>query len=185
MKIYTRTGDEGTTALFGGGRVPKTHPRIAAYGTVDETNSFIGLARSLSTGHPEFDRLDELLAAVQEDLFVLGADLATPGDARPSAPRVTMDDVERLEGSIDELEAELPPLKQFILPGGTRTASALHVARTACRRAERLVLAAGESEKLSRAASVYLNRLSDFLFVLARWANRAEGGDERTWPSKT
>lgn len=185
MKIYTRAGDEGTTGLFGGGRVSKTHPRIAAYGTVDETNSFIGLARSLAAAHPESGRLDALLASVQEEMFVLGADLATPADAKARSPRVSDVHVKRLERSIDELEEDLPPLKRFILPGGTPTASALHVARSVCRRAERMVLEAAEEEAVSPLAPVYLNRLSDFLFVLARWANQTEGGREWTWSPNT
>lgn len=181
MKIYTRTGDDGTTGLFGGGRVRKSSPRISAYGTVDEMNSFIGLARSFAVGHPESQRLDPFLAAIQDDLFVLGADLATPASAKAATPRITEERVIALEHAIDELEADLPALKQFILPGGTPAASVLHVARAVCRRAERLVLTAAQSEDLTAAAPVYLNRLSDYLFVLARWANRNAGEAEHTW----
>ncbi len=181
MKIYTRTGDEGTTALFGGGRVPKTSLRIAAYGTVDETNSFIGLARSYAADHPEAARLGAMLAEIQEELFILGADLATPADSKARTPRISKKHVARVEQAIDELEEDLPPLKQFILPGGTHAASALHVARTVCRRGERLVLEAADGETLSDAAAVYLNRLSDYLFVLGRWTNRTAGQEERTW----
>lgn len=181
MKIYTRTGDQGTTGLFGGGRVPKTSPRIAAYGTVDEMSAFIGLARSYTAGHPEAERLDKLLADVQDELFILGADLATPTEAKARTPRITNEHVDRLEQAIDELEEDLPTLKQFILPGGTHAAAVLHVARTVCRRGERLVFEAGESEPLSEFAAVYLNRLSDYLFVLGRWTNRNAGQAERTW----
>lgn len=184
MKIYTRTGDQGTTALFGGGRVSKTHPRIAAYGTVDETNSFVGLARAHAADHPRFDRIDPALSEVQSELFILGADLATPADARAQTPRIDDEHVVRLERGIDELESDLPELKRFILPGGTRAAAVLHVARTVCRRAERLVLTAAEQEPVTPAAPVYLNRLSDYLFVLARWTNRTGGGEEWTWSPK-
>lgn len=181
MKIYTRTGDEGSTGLFGGGRVLKTHPRIAAYGTVDELNSFIGLARSHASEHTERDRIEALLSRVQSELFVLGADLATPAESKAKTARIGDSEVRRLETDIDSLDDDLPPLKQFILPGGTPAASALHVARAVCRRAERLVLVAAEKEDISLSAPVYLNRLSDFLFVLARWVQLKGGGTERTW----
>ncbi|MDX1545576.1 MAG: cob(I)yrinic acid a,c-diamide adenosyltransferase [Rhodothermales bacterium] len=181
MKIYTRTGDHGTTGLFGGGRVPKHHPRIEAYGTVDETNSCIGLARAHLADGPGRERLDPLLAQLQEDLFVLGADLATPPDTRARVPRIENGDVERLERAIDAYEADVPPLKHFILPGGTPAAAALHLARTVCRRAERLTVGAAEHEALTPEAPVYLNRLSDLLFVLARWANHQAGVDEAAW----
>ncbi len=185
MKIYTRTGDEGTTALFGGGRVPKTHPRIEAYGTVDETNSMIGLARSHLGESPDVDQVHRYLAEIQSDLFTLGADLATPERTRAQTVRIDDESVARLEQWIDAIQEELPPIKQFILPAGSAAAAALHVARTTCRRAERLVLRAGESESVSRAALIYLNRLSDLLFVLARWVNRLEGAKELTWSGKT
>ena len=181
MKIYTRTGDTGTTALFGGDRVSKTHPRIVAYGTVDETNAALGLARAHAQGGPGRDRLEPLLARLQEDLFVLGADLATPPQARAHVPRITADHVTRLEETIDSLDDDLPPLKHFIVPGGTPTAAALHVARTVCRRAERHTLEASGQETISPEAVTYLNRLSDLLFVLARWANRQAGIDEAEW----
>ena len=183
MKIYTRTGDDGTTGLFGGGRVPKTHPRIAAYGTVDEINSHLGLARSLLGEHLDSERLDELLDSLQAELFTLGADLATPSGSRAVVPRVSQEQVARLEHTIDQLESELPPLKQFILPGGLPAASAMHVARTVCRRAERLVLEASETEEIAPLASIYLNRLSDLLFVMARWTNRHDPSRENTWSS--
>lgn len=185
MKIYTRTGDEGTTALFGGGRVPKTHPRIEAYGTVDETNSMIGLARAHLGESQDLDRVHRLLAEIQSDLFTLGADLATPESAKARTVRISDDAVARLEQWIDETQEELSPIKQFILPAGSAAAAALHVARTTSRRAERLVLRAGESESISRSALVYLNRLSDLLFVLARLVNKLEGANELTWSGKT
>ena len=181
MKIYTRTGDSGTTALFGGGRVPKTHARIDAYGTVDETNSHLGLARAHLRGSPAEDRLDPVLARLQGELLVLGADLATPADARPSVPRMDADRVARLERDIDAFEADLPPLRHFILPGGDAAGAALHVARTVCRRAERLTVEAAAREAISEQVVIYLNRLSDLLFVLARWAGHAAGVEEEKW----
>ena len=181
MKIYTRTGDEGTTALFGGERVVKSHPRIDAYGTVDEVNSAVGLARSLLRGEPGRDALDAVLARVQAELFVLGADLATPSAAKPTVPRVEAAHVARLEEEIDRFDDALPPLKHFILPGGTSGAAALHLARTVCRRAERLAVAAARLEPISEHAVTYLNRLSDLLFVLARWANQEAGVQDATW----
>ena len=184
MKIYTRTGDSGTTGLFGSDRVAKTHPRIAAYGTVDETNSFIGLARSLLSTHPERERVHSILERIQGELFTLGADLATPPDSKAAVPRITLEHVRDLEVDIDSLEEDLPPLKQFILPGGNEPASAIHVARTVCRRAERLVFEAAATEAISEAGSMYLNRLSDLLFVLARWVNLRGGTGETSWSPK-
>ncbi len=183
MKIYTRTGDAGTTAVFGGDRVRKDHPRIEAYGTVDEANSLLGLARAhLSAGDDaSAERLDAVLGQLQEELFVLGADLATPVGARPVVPRITEDHVERLEALIDDLERDLPDLKHFILPGGAPAGAVLHVARTTCRRAERLVVRAGEAVEINAHAQVYLNRLSDLLFVAARWSNRQAGTREDVW----
>ena len=184
MKIYTRTGDDGTTGLFGGGRVSKTHPRITAYGTVDEANSTLGLALSLAVDHPDSERLQSVIGRIQAELFTLGADLATPEDSRAKVPRITADQVALLEKDIDALEQDLPPLKQFILPGGLPAAAALHVARTVCRRAERLVVEASESEEISPFAAVYLNRLSDLLFVMARWTNRHDPARENTWSAE-
>jgi cob(I)alamin adenosyltransferase len=193
-KIYTRTGDEGTTSLFGGDRVAKTHPRIDAYGTVDETNAHAGLARAhlaraAADGPPTAEapdadavaRLDDVLASVQDDLFVLGADLATPQEAKPVVPRITETHVAALEAHIDAFEDDLPALKHFVLPGGTEAAATLHVARTVCRRAERLVVEVAHLEMINVQAGVYLNRLSDLFFVLARWANHAAGVSEATW----
>ena len=188
-KIYTRTGDSGTTALFGGDRVPKTNPRIAAYGTVDEANSHLGLARAHLSSVEHDDAhddahagaLDATLGRLQEELFVLGADLATPLGARPVVPRITEEQVAHLERDIDAFEAHLPPLTHFILPGGAPAGAALHVARTVCRRAERLTVAAHTEEAVNEQAAVYLNRLSDLLFVLARAANRQAHVREDTW----
>jgi cob(I)alamin adenosyltransferase len=174
VKIYTRTGDDGTTGLFGGARVPKASPRVEAYGTVDELNATLGVARAA-----KLDALtDDLLAQVQVDLFSLGAELATaPGKEEKLAMHlIDARDAERLERAIDQAEANLAPLTSFVLPGGTSGAAALHLARTVCRRAERLVLAIAPEHAAPRAELVvYLNRLSDLLFVLARRAN-AEGG---------
>jgi cob(I)alamin adenosyltransferase len=181
MKIYTRTGDTGTTALFGGNRVPKSHPRIDAYGTVDEANSVLGLVRALLANAPGADRLTPLLTRIQDDLFVLGADLATPSGSRAQVPRINQEHVARLEQDIDAFEADLSPLKHFILPGGSQVAATLHIARTVCRRAERRTVEAAALEDIHDEAVVYLNRLSDLLFVLARWANRQAGIDEAEW----
>lgn len=185
MKIYTRTGDQGTTALFGGDRVTKAHPRIEAYGTVDETNSWIGLIRAHLREQPGADTLDPVLARIQEEMLVLGADLATPSGARATVPRITTDDVAQLERDIDRFDAALPPLKQFILPGGTPAAASLQVARTVCRRAERLAIRAAGAEPINEHATIYLNRLSDLLFVLARWVNRQAGVDEAAWQPRS
>ncbi len=180
-KIYTKTGDDGTTGLFGGQRVTKDSLRIESYGTVDELNSVIGQARTLGMT-PEHD---ELLGQVQETLFVLGADLATPADREPSSfvlPRVTADDIACLERTIDGLEETLPPLKSFILPGGTAAGATLHVARTVCRRAERRVVTLlGTDGGVGGLPVQYLNRLSDLLFVLARAVNHVAGVEEHPW----
>ncbi|UMY18089.1 cob(I)yrinic acid a,c-diamide adenosyltransferase [Methylobacterium organophilum] len=179
-RIYTRTGDKGTTGLANGERRSKDDLRVEAYGTVDETNACIGLARL----HAE-PKLDALLAAIQNDLFDLGADLATPPSEEPlgyEPLRIVPSQVTRLETEIDALNADLAPLKSFVLPGGSPAAAALHLARTVCRRAERLVvsLSALESEKISPEALQYLNRLSDFLFVAGRVAN-GNGADDVLW----
>jgi cob(I)alamin adenosyltransferase len=178
MKIYTRTGDDGSTALFAGGRVPKHHLRVEAYGTVDELNSAIGLARGLRA----LPGTDDRLHVVQRQLFHLGADLATPLDAHSSyVVRVRPDEVLWLEMQIDTMTAEIPPLKAFILPGGVLAAAQIHVARTICRRAERVTTALSEVEPLSPQTLPYLNRLSDFLFTLARWENHHSGTPEEKW----
>ena len=179
-RIYTRTGDKGTTALADGQRRSKADLRVETYGTVDETNACVGLACL----HAE-PRLKALLLAVQNDLFDLGADLATPvGDEPPAYEplRIVAAQVKRLEADIDALNADIPPLRSFVLPGGSPASSALHLARTVCRRAERLAveLAARDGEVVSAEALKYLNRLSDFLFVAGRAAN-ANGADDVLW----
>jgi len=180
-RIYTRTGDDGTTSLFGGERVAKGNPRIDAYGTVDEANSVVGVARAHLASEPGADRLDPVLRDVQEELFVLGADLATPLDAEPIVPRIKDYHVEQVEKRIDDFDADLKPLKKFVLPGGSPAGATLHSGRTVCRRAERLSVQAGTSIPINDDALVYLNRLSDLLFVLARWANKQAGMREDTW----
>ncbi len=181
MKIYTKTGDDGTTGLFGGDRVSKTHPRIIAYGTVDETNAFIGMARS-HLGETDWAmKADAMLVRIQEELFVLGGDLASPGDVKYPVPRIEPQHVARLEEELDKMDTDLPPLKHFILPGGHRTAAALHIARTVCRRAERETIRAAKTEDISDNAIHYLNRLSDFFFVLARWVNQKSGVSDTEW----
>lgn len=180
-KIYTRTGDAGTTRLANGQQVSKASARVDAYGAVDETNACIGLARLHASADPE---LDQMLARVQNELFDLGADLATPS-AKDEANTLRMveSQVERLEGEIDAMNERLPPLASFILPGGTPAAAHLHQARTVARRAERIAVALVESgEPVSSTAMKYLNRLSDFLFVAARHAND-EGASEVFWKS--
>jgi len=185
VKIYTRTGDEGETGLFGAGRVPKNHIRVDAYGQVDELNATIGFALALEP--QTFCR--ELLETTQRDLFTIGAELATP-DAeklakalRDRGPPVGREHVIVLEQAIDRYTNQVPPLKQFILPGGVPKAAALHVARTVCRRAERAVVTLYRKHKTGASSSVipYLNRLSDLLFVLARAANHAAGSAETPW----
>jgi len=180
-RIYTRSGDDGTTSLFGGERVGKGNPRIDAYGTVDEINSVVGVARSHLDGEPGAERLDAVLNDLQEELFILGADLATPVGAEPIVPRIQESHVEQLEERIDTFDSDLNPLKAFILPGGAPAGATLHSARTVCRRAERLVVQAGSSIPINEQAPVYLNRLSDLFFVLARWANKQAGIREDTW----
>jgi len=180
-KIYTRTGDEGDTGLFGGGRVSKDHPRVEAYGDVDELNAVIGQARSVEM----MPRIDEVLAPIQRDLFAIGALLATPDldKMREQLAKALISDerIAQMEQSIDDGEAELEPLKAFIMPGGTPKAAALHVARTVCRRAERAVIRLQHDVEIPQVVIIYLNRLSDLLFVLARVANRRAGAGEVTW----
>jgi cob(I)alamin adenosyltransferase len=178
MKIYTRTGDDGTTGLFAGGRVKKTHLRVEAYGTVDELNSVLGLARALKPA----EAVDTDLERVQNVLFNLGADLATPLKADAAwVVRIVPEQIVWLESSIDSMTAVLPALKNFILPGGTPAAAQIHVGRTICRRAERLAVALSEDGSINAQALVYLNRLSDWLFTLARYENHLSGADETVW----
>jgi cob(I)alamin adenosyltransferase len=186
-KVYTKTGDGGSTRLVGGRSVSKSDVRIEAYGTVDELNSVVGLARtfnSRSANSPEsMAKIDTMLAKIQNDLFCVGADLATlPEDRWEGMDRLSMVDVERLENWIDELNGELPELKEFILPGGGPVGSFLHQARTICRRAERVVVSLGQTAPESlEIALPYLNRLSDYLFVLSRWAVKELGEPEYLW----
>ena len=193
MKIYTKTGDDGETGLFGGPRVPKDHLRIEAYGTVDELNSVVGLVRlytsATSAGAASLGQstrtalqsLDEQLERVQNQLFDLGAALATPEPLKFGIVGVTDEAVAALEQSIDRFEQGLEPLKQFILPGGTPAAAHLHLARTVCRRAERLVVGLARQSDISPLGVIYLNRLSDWLFVAARWVNHAAGVADVPW----
>jgi cob(I)alamin adenosyltransferase len=181
MKIYTKTGDAGQTGLFGGGRVAKDDLRVEAYGDVDELNAVLGMARSIEM----MPRIDEVLVPIQRDLFAIGALLATPDREKMSQhlekARITDERIAELEHAIDDAELELEPLRAFILPGGTPKAAALHVARTVCRRAERHVVRLQNDVELPPLAVIYLNRLSDLLFTLARLANRRAGAGEVTW----
>ncbi len=183
MKIYTKTGDDGQTGLFGGPRIAKHAPRIEAYGTVDELNAVLGLVRCELDGAAIHEPLDELLERIQCELFDLGGELATPDPARLGTRVLGGKHIEALEAAIDRHEADLEPLKQFILPGGTRVAALLHLARTVCRRAERHVVALAKQEPIANDLIVYLNRLSDLLFVLARWTNQQAGQHDVPWKS--
>jgi cob(I)alamin adenosyltransferase len=179
VKIYTKTGDRGETSLFDGSRVSKADARVDAYGEVDELNACLGSARAALEG----DDLGALIESIQRELFAIGARLADPSSRIAQRVRkavVTEADVERLEHAIDRLEGELPPLRRFILPGGSEGGARLHLARTVCRRAERRVVALG-ADAVEPAVVVYLNRLSDLLFVMARAANRRAGAGEREW----
>lgn len=185
-RIYTKGGDKGETGLAGGQRVPKDSPRIAAYGTVDELSAFVGLAsvscaeetaRSLRLG-----KLVDILRRVQHELFNLGSQLSTlPQDLHPKQARITPAEIEQLEREIDAMNEELPPLRSFVLPGGTRLNAELHAARTICRRAERLTVALARTEETPPDAVRYLNRLSDALFVWSRWVNHELGVPEVLW----
>ena len=184
MKIYTKTGDGGQTGLFGGPRVPKSDRRVVAYGEVDELNAALGAVRA-GVEDPE---LEEHLARLQEELFCVGAELATPhgARARSAVPPVDPRWTERLEAAIDAWDRELPPLSQFVLPGGTRTAALLHLARCTCRRAERAAVALSAEAEISEPVLPFLNRLSDFLFVAARIANHRARRPEENWdPGRT
>ncbi|HYW60357.1 MAG TPA: cob(I)yrinic acid a,c-diamide adenosyltransferase [Xanthobacteraceae bacterium] len=183
-RIYTRTGDDGTTALGSGERRTKYDPRVAAYGTVDEVNACIGIARLHTASEPS---VDAMLARIQNDLFDLGADLCTPESSKgkgPGGARLAVSDAQvmRLESEIDALNEELAPLRSFVLPGGAPAAAYLHLARTVCRRAERAMveLAHQPGETVSAVALKYINRLSDFLFVASRFLNR-KGADDLLW----
>jgi cob(I)alamin adenosyltransferase len=183
-KIYTRTGDGGDTGLVGGRRVSKDSPRIWANGTVDELNSAIGLARAFNAGKKTSfaAKLDDVLTQIQNDLFDLGAELATPSESlKKGMPSVGNGHITNLEQLMDDLNSELGPLNEFILPGGSQTAAALHLARTICRRVERFCVRLAREEEIGRQVVPYLNRLSDALFVLARWANKKQNVREIFW----
>jgi cob(I)alamin adenosyltransferase len=178
MKIYTKTGDAGTTALFGGQRLPKSDLRIDAYGTIDELNAFIGLLRDQSVNVNR----KEILIEIQDRLFTIGSMLATePGNTKVKIPVLSEQDVTLLENEIDEMDARLPTMKFFVLPGGHESVSVGHVARTICRRAERLVIALNESSPVEPMVIKYLNRLSDYLFVLCRMMAQELNIEETPW----
>lgn len=182
MKLYTRTGDRGETSLFDGSRVPKDHARVAAYGDVDELNSFMGWCRCADGAGPLMERME----VVQNELFILGAELATPAGSRASGaiPRLAPESARRLESWIDEAVAPVPPLKLFVLPGGTELAARLHIARTVCRRAERAIVALAQNTEVDPEIIIYLNRLSDLLFAWSRLANHAAGRADIPWVPK-
>ncbi|MDD7885197.1 cob(I)yrinic acid a,c-diamide adenosyltransferase [Flavivirga sp. 57AJ16] len=188
MKIYTKTGDKGTTALFGGTRVPKHHIRIESYGTVDELNSHLGLIRDQEINQ----RYKDSLIHIQDRLFTVGAILATDpekailknGKERLNIPKISSEDIERLEKEMDTMNTELPPMTHFVLPGGHQTVSFCHIARCVCRRAERLATALNDIEGVDPNALIYLNRLSDYLFVLARKLSYDLQANEIKWIPK-
>jgi cob(I)alamin adenosyltransferase len=185
-RVYTRRGDQGETSLAGGQRVPKDGPRIEAYGTVDELNSFLGAARTtageLAATEPRLSPLAAILLRVQHELFNLGSILATlPEDVHPKQARVTDAEVTHLESEMDGMNQELPPLRSFILPGDNQLNAELHICRTVCRRAERVTVALGRVESVPPEAVRYLNRLSDALFVWSRWASHVTGAAETLW----
>jgi cob(I)alamin adenosyltransferase len=184
-RVYTRQGDAGETSLAGGQRVPKDSLRIEAYGTVDELNSFVGLARETAAGdaaHPELAAMGGILLRVQHELFNLGSILATlPEDVHPRQARITEAEVARLEAEMDRANESLPALRSFVLPGGSRLNAELHVCRTVCRRAERIVTALARAEQVPADAVKYLNRLSDAFFVWSRWASLLSGAPETLW----
>ncbi|MGB0347463.1 MAG: cob(I)yrinic acid a,c-diamide adenosyltransferase [Balneolaceae bacterium] len=177
MKIYTKKGDSGNTSLFGGQTVSKSAARIESYGTVDELNSILGVVRSFEVNA----QIDNWLNTVQHQLFVLGADLATPENREVRIDRISEEEITFLEKLIDKMDDELPQLKNFILPGGTQAAASIHHARTVCRRAERLTVACGTEEEISELTVKYLNRLSDFLFMLGRYENFKSGKEDTPW----
>jgi cob(I)alamin adenosyltransferase len=181
-RVYTRRGDTGDTALAGGQRVPKDSLRIEAYGTVDELNSFLGIARASAQETAATRPLAAILLRVQHELFNLGSILATlPDDVHPKQARITEAEVMQLEAEMDRMNEDLPPLRSFVLPGGSRLNAELHICRTVCRRAERMCVALAREEKLPAEAVRYLNRLSDALFVWSRWASNVTGVAETLW----
>ncbi|MCY3716446.1 MAG: cob(I)yrinic acid a,c-diamide adenosyltransferase [Chloroflexi bacterium] len=178
MKIYTKTGDGGSTALFAGGRVPKHHLRVEAYGTIDELNSLLGVVRAAQASQ----QTDAWLELVQNQLFHLGADLATPLAAKSDwVTRISPGEIRWLEASIDQMAEQLPPLRNFVLPGGVPAAAQLQVARAVCRRAERILSALSQSEDIGTDTLAYVNRLSDWLFTVARYENWQAGENETKW----
>jgi len=184
-RIYTKTGDKGETGLVGGQRVPKDAQRIAVFGTVDELNSFVGLVR-ISASDNKLNELEAICERIQHELFNLGSVLATlPEDLHPKQPRVNQETINQLERDIDQYNSALPPLRSFVLPGGSRLCAELHVCRTICRRAERELVTLSHQEEVPRDALLYLNRLSDAFFVWSRWVNQALGLPEALWqPNK-
>ena len=185
-KVYTKTGDKGKTRLVGGQQVPKNDTRIEAYGTIDELNSFLGSAiQSIISEHERTDEIEtflKLLSRVQHELFNLGSILATlPQDVHPKQPHIRQRDIEQLERDIDTYNEALPALRSFVLPGGSRSNTDLHICRTVCRRAERLVHTLTEREPIQPEPLIYLNRLSDAFFVWSRWIISATGGQEELW----
>jgi len=186
-RLYTRTGDDGSTGLFSGTRVGKDHPRIAAYGTVDELNACVGWVRAALVADPRVALIERVLAALQDRLFELGADLATPPGSKfeDRVSRINEADVVESEGWIDEVDAGNEPLRTFVLPGGSELAARLHVARTVCRRAEREMVALTHHEPVGDAAVRFINRVSDLLFALARRANRELGVPDVPWTARS
>ncbi|HVN07209.1 MAG TPA: cob(I)yrinic acid a,c-diamide adenosyltransferase [Bryobacteraceae bacterium] len=181
-RVYTRRGDAGETGLAGGQRVAKDSRRIEAYGTVDELNAFTGLARDTAAAIPAVAALAQILLRVQHELFNLGSVLATlPEDVHPRQARITAADIERLEAEMDRMNEDLPALRSFVLPGGSRLNAELHVCRTVCRRAERAVVALAREEPVPQEAVKYLNRLSDAFFVWSRWASHRSATAETLW----
>ena len=182
MKIYTKTGDKGTTGLFGGSRVPKSDDRINAYGTIDELNSYMGLLRDQEINNERYD----LIITIQENLFVIGSLLATePGNEKVKVPKLQESAIESLEKAIDAMNEDLPPMRHFILPGGHQSVSFCHIARCVCRRAERLVVKLAEANPVEEKILKYLNRLSDYLFVLSRLMSQELDAKEHPWTPRT
>ncbi len=187
-KVYTRTGDKGTTGLADGSRVPKNSLRLECYGTLDELNSVVGMVRQSTTelGAPEAEKLDTWCEAIQNDLFNLGGDLATPQASRwPQMIVVNENDVTQLEKLIDFCQESLAPLKEFVLPGGTKLNAELHLCRTICRRAERLCVTLQQQQEINPSAVPYINRLSDLFFVLSRWVQKQANKPEVTWSKQS